>query len=134
MTTEEKVQYWVELSDGDLEVAATMLRGKHYLYVGFMCHQSIEKIFKACYAKSKEDTPPRIHNLAKLAAQSGFYEILSDEQKEFIHQMEPLNIESRYPEYKKSVTQTLDYMKCEVIIEQTKTFLQWTKQTILSPK
>ena len=40
MTTEEKVNYWVELSDYDLETADAMLQTKRYLYVGFMCHQA----------------------------------------------------------------------------------------------
>jgi HEPN domain-containing protein len=58
MTNEEKVRYWIDLSDEDLKTAEVMLNGKRYLYVGFMCHQVIEKIFKAAYAKLKEETPP----------------------------------------------------------------------------
>jgi HEPN domain-containing protein len=89
MTIEEKIQYWVGISDYDMETAVTMLRSKRYLYVGFMCHQVVEKIF---------------------------------------------NIEARYPEYKKNIAQTLNYTKCEAMIEQTKTLQQWIKETILLPK
>ena len=39
MTKEEKIAYWVELSDYDLETAEVMLATKRYLYVAFMCHQ-----------------------------------------------------------------------------------------------
>ena len=42
-----KVQYWIEISDYDLDTAEAMLGSTRYLYVGFMCHQAIEKIFKA---------------------------------------------------------------------------------------
>jgi uncharacterized protein YeeX (DUF496 family) len=42
---EKKINYWIELSDYDLETAEAMLKSKRYLYVGFMCHQTIEKIF-----------------------------------------------------------------------------------------
>jgi len=38
----EKVRYWVELSDYDFDTAIAMLKTGRYLYVGFMCHQSIE--------------------------------------------------------------------------------------------
>jgi len=31
MTTEEKINYWISLSDNDLRVAHTLLKGKHYL-------------------------------------------------------------------------------------------------------
>lgn len=39
--------YWIEIAKYDLETAEAMLKSKRYLYVGFMCHQSIEKILKA---------------------------------------------------------------------------------------
>ena len=103
MTTEEKVRYWIELSDYDLETADAVHQTKRYLYVGFMCHQTIEKIFKAVYSKLKEDTPPFVHKLVYLARQGDFYEHFSDQQKEFIDQLEPLNIKTRYPDYKKEL-------------------------------
>ena len=53
MTNEEKVAYWVDLSEYDIETAMAMQKTKRYLYVGFMCHQAIEKIFKALYSKRK---------------------------------------------------------------------------------
>lgn len=39
----DKVKYWLELADYDYETALAMLESKRYLYVGFMCHQTIEK-------------------------------------------------------------------------------------------
>ena len=44
---DDKVIYWVEMSDYDIETADAMLATGRYLYVGFMCHQTIEKILKA---------------------------------------------------------------------------------------
>ncbi len=44
---DSKIKYWIDLSDYDLDTAEAMLQSKRYLYVGFMCHQSIEKSFKA---------------------------------------------------------------------------------------
>ena len=35
----DKVKYWKELSDYDMETAEVMYRGSRWLYVGFMCHQ-----------------------------------------------------------------------------------------------
>jgi HEPN domain-containing protein len=40
----ERVTYWTEIADYDLETAKAMLASKRYLYVGFMCHQTIEKL------------------------------------------------------------------------------------------
>jgi HEPN domain-containing protein len=134
MTNEEKVQHCINLSDEDLRAGATLFQGGHYLYVGFMCHQVIEKIFKAAYAKLKEDTPPFIHNLVVLAEKSGFDHELSGEQKRFIAALNPLNIEARYTEYKSKIAQQLTPSRCTEILEQTKILQLWIKEKILLRK
>ena len=134
MTTEEKIKHWINISDYDLETAVAILETKRYLYVGFMCHQVIEKIFKAVYFKCKEEVPPYTHDLEYLAVRSGFYETLSEEQQDFIGELNPLNIETRYPEYKKELLKTLTPSICVEILEKTKKLQQWTKEMILSAK
>ena len=57
----DKVTYWIEISDYDLETAQAMFATKRYLYVGFMCHQVIEKMLKA-YWSSVLEQPPNIVN------------------------------------------------------------------------
>ncbi len=64
---DEKVKYWIELSDYDLETALAMLNSRRYLYVGFMCHQTIEKIFKAYLSSLKSEMVPHSHSLSYLA-------------------------------------------------------------------
>jgi HEPN domain-containing protein len=134
MTNEEKVQHWIKISDEDLSAGATLLQGGHYLYVGFMCHQSIEKIFKAAYAKLKEDTPPFMHNLVTLAGKSDFYNDLSDEQKNFIDAVNSLNTEMCYSDYKNELSKALTLSVCTELLEQTKTLQLWIKEKILLKK
>jgi HEPN domain-containing protein len=134
MTTEEKVKYWVKISDEDLKVAKTMLENHYHLYTGFMCHQAIEKIIKAGYEKLKNESPPYIHDLPRLAEISGFYDLFSKEQKLFLNTLNPLNIEARYPDYKEQMAKALTSERCEQIYEQTKQLQQWTKEKILSKK
>ncbi len=67
MTNEEKVKYWTDIANYDIETAKAMLASERYLYVGFMCHQAVEKMLKAYFTKAKEDTSPFIHNLKTLA-------------------------------------------------------------------
>ena len=43
MNIDEKIKYWYELADYDFETAEAMLSSKRYLYVGFMCHQTMKK-------------------------------------------------------------------------------------------
>ena len=134
MTSEEKVKYWVKISDEDLQIAETMLKNQYRLYTGFMCHQSIEKIFKAGYQKLKNETPPYIHNLLRLAELTGFYDLFSDEQKSLMSTLNPLNIEARYPDYKEQIAKSLTKELCEQIFEQTKELQRWTKEKILLEK
>jgi len=131
MTTNDKVIYWTELSDYDFETTIAMLYTGRYLYVGFMCHQVIEKIFKAFYSKLKEEMPPYSHKLAYLAIQGGFYELFNEEQQKFIDQLEPLNIKTRYPDYKKELAKKLTQEKCREIIDNTKILQQWIKEQLL---
>ena len=42
MTIEEKIDYWKEISKYDIDTASVILKGKRFLYVGFMCRKWIE--------------------------------------------------------------------------------------------
>lgn len=127
---ESKVSYWIEISDYDLETAEAMYHSKRYLYVGFMCHQTIEKAFKAYYTKRKAETAPFSHNLSYIARKGGFYDEFSDVQQDFIDQIEPLNIEARYPSYKERLLRSLTDAKCKEIIQETKKLQQWIKEKL----
>lgn len=126
-----KVGYWIEMADYDLITSKSMLTSKRYLYVGFMCHQTIEKILKAAFVyKNPEKQPPYIHNLTKLAKESNLYDKLSDKQKDLIDTLEPLNIEARYPSSKDALLLSLTEERCNKIIEETETFYLWIKQKL----
>ncbi len=68
---DQKLLYWIEISDYDLETARAMLDKRRFLYVGFMCHQSIEKVMKAYWQFKKKTHPPKTHNLAFLFEHTG---------------------------------------------------------------
>ncbi len=127
---DSKIKYWIDLSDYDLDTAEAMLQSRRYLYVGFMCHQSVEKAFKAYYTKLKSETAPYSHSLAYLAKQGDFYENFSEKQKEFIDQTEPLNIEARYPSNKERLLKSLTDEKCLEIIQSTKEIQKWIKERL----
>jgi len=126
----DKVKYWVDLSDYDVDTAEAMLTTKRYLYVGFMTHQSIEKILKAYYVKVHDQTAPFSHNLSYLAKKAELYEHFSEEQKSFVDILEPMNIECRYPSHKERLFQSLTEERCKEILENTKELQQWIKQRL----
>ena len=81
---DDKIKYWIDLSDYDLDTALAMLESRRYLYVGFMCHQTIDQI-------------------------------------------EPLNIEARYPSYKERLLKSMNEQKGREILNETKQLQEWIK-------
>lgn len=120
-----KVEYWIDLARYDMETARAMYSSKRYMYVGFMCHQAIEKALKAYYVKVKNENPPYTHNLTLLAEKSGLYKMMTEAQKDFMDFIEPLNIEARYPTTKDKLLQILTDNKCSELIKQTEEELEW---------
>lgn len=127
----DKVTYWVEIADYDFETANAMLATKRYLYVGFMCHQVIEKMLKAYWSRVLEEPPLKIHHLSRLAAKSGIVHEMSYVQLEFIDKLEPLNIEARYPSYKNQLLKRLTPEYCESLLNKTNELRIWIKDKLL---
>jgi len=123
----EKVKYWLDLSDYDYDTALAMQKSGRYLYVGFMCHQTIEKILKAYYNLNNTEPAPFTHSLSYIAKKAGIYEFFSEEFKNFIDILEPLNIESRYPSHKEKLMKGLTKERCEEILKNTKELQTWIK-------
>ena len=120
-----KVEYWIDTANYDLDTAEAMYQTKRWLYVGFLCHQVIEKMIKAYHADQKQEMPPKIHNLYRLSSDIGLYPMFSSEQQDFLSVLEPLNIEGRYPEYRDKIFKSLSPSKCRELIDQTKQLKEW---------
>jgi HEPN domain-containing protein len=123
-------EYWLDLANYDLETAKAMNTSKRYLYVGFMCHQVIEKALKAYYSSRFKDAPPYTHNLELLAQKAGLYSMLSEQQKNFLDFLEPLNIEARYPTQKDKLLKRMTSEKCADIVSKTENQLQWVMKKL----
>lgn len=123
----DKVKYWTELSDYDMATADAMFRTGRWLYVGFMCHQCIEKVFKAYWCSEKDEPAPYSHNLINLAQSCGLAQLLDEEKRLFVSEIMPLNIEARYPSYKQSISESLSEERCRTLIQRTKDLQEWVK-------
>ena len=95
-----------------------------------MCHQTIEKIIKAYWCSKLEGASPMSHNLINIAQSCGLNAIMSEEQKLFISEIMPLNIESRYPSYKQAIAEGLTKEKCRNLIDKTKSLQIWIKDQL----
>jgi HEPN domain-containing protein len=125
-----KTEYWLELCDDDLLTAKALFQSKRYLHMGFFCHMIAEKALKAVIAHKTNELPPRIHDLVQLASKGEVFGIMSDEQKQLLHELTPLQIEARYPEYKEKIKRTLAPTVCKQLLKQTEEFLCWIKQQL----
>lgn len=125
-----KVAYWIDIADYDLGTAEDLYKSGRWLYVAFMCHQTIEKTLKAFWCATREDDPPYIHHLANLAIRSGLYDQMTEEQQEFIASLMPMNIEARYPEYKQKLAVNLNKTTCRALIDETNQLQQWIKNKL----
>jgi len=126
----DKVAYWLDLSNYDIETAEAMMATRRLLYVGFMCHQTIEKVMKAYWSNVKPEDVPYTHNLAKLAQSSGLISKMDEEQIELITELMPLNIEARYPHYKQELQAKLTLEYCQELLIKTKNLKLWIEKML----
>ena len=125
----DKVKYWLELCDDDLLTAEALLEKGRLLHMGFFCHLIAEKAIKAVIYSQTDEAPPKIHNLITLAEQGGLDD-LSEGQLNLLEQLNPLQIEARYPEHKDMLTTTLSHEKCQKLYDETEEFLCWIKKKL----
>ena len=125
-----KAEYWIELAQYDLDTAKTMLKGRRYLYVGFMCHQVIEKSLKAATWSKVKSEPEYIHSLSRLLAKSGIEAEIPENLQDLIDLLEPMNIEARYPTHKEKILASLTRKRCKEILENTRELFIWIKKQL----
>ena len=88
----DKVTYWIDIANYDLETAEAMYQTGRWLYVAFMCHQAIEKTLKAYWCSTQPEDPPYTHNHKRLASGCGLYDQMTNAQKAFIETITNYNI------------------------------------------
>ena len=123
----DKVAYWLDIAEYDIETAETLYNGGRWLYVAFMCHQAIEKTLKAYWCGTQPEDPPYTHSHLRLANGCGLYDLMDEQQRDFLDTITNYNIEARYPEDKEALSRTLYKQACRQLIDDSKQLLQWIK-------
>ena len=127
----DKVEYWLDLCNDDLRAAKNLFISKDYLWMGFICHQIIEKALKAAIVFKLNDIPPKDHRLLKLSALANLDDDLSEEQILFLSRLSPFQIEARYPSYKEKINAILTENYCAELLKETEEFLCWIKTRLM---
>ena len=63
------------------------------------------------------------HHLVNLAESVGIFDVLSENQRNLLNELNPLNIEARYPEYKERIEKTLTAETSARLFRETEEFL-----------
>lgn len=123
----DRIDYWFKSAKYDLTTARSMFREKRYLYVGFCCHLTIEKILKAYYWKVLQNEPPFTHNLNLLLSITRLSEQITKDDQAFIDELMPLNIKARYPENKERIRKILTSSRSKIILRNTEELYSWIR-------
>ena len=130
----DKVAYWIDIANYDIDTAEAMYQTGRWLYVAFMCHQAIEKTLKAYWCGTQDEDPPYTHHHMRLAEGCGIYDSMDDEQKDFLDTITNYNIEARYPQDKEELARTLTKQTCRNLIDETKQMMRWIQDVLSAAK
>jgi HEPN domain-containing protein len=118
---EKHIAYW---RDGALETwkdVEYLLKGRRIAFTLFAAHLSVEKALKAHVVKKTSKLPPTTHNLIALTNHAGLK--LSQQRMNYLTELNPMNIISRYPG--EIVGRIPSYEETKAIVEHTEDILGW---------
>ncbi len=129
MTIEEHIKYWLDSSENDWLTAKTLLNNSRYDWSLFLGHLVLEKVLKAHYVKTNNNTvPPKTHNLLKLAELAKVE--LSEDKMLFLDEINDFNLEVRYPEYKNEFYKKCDKDFAEGYLKRIEEMNSWLKSLL----
>lgn len=129
MNKEEKYSYWLEMAEYDLETADAMFKSGRYIYVAFMCQQSLEKLSKGLYNYYVKDQVPRVHNISFIIDKVLI--ILNEELEETTYQLfdklSAYYLHGRYPAFKEKISSLIGENEAGVMLKKSKEVFKWLK-------
>ena len=131
-STGKDVKSWVDASRYDLETARALLESRRYLYVLFMCQQSLEKLLKAHLTRRTAAFPPRIHSLARLAELAGVE--LSQDDKALLERLSLYYLQSRYPPEIQALAKQITRSVAMTHMAQTEALWKWLRRQLIQNK
>lgn len=132
MNRYEKFEHWQDIAEYDLGTAEAMLNSGRYVYVVFMCQQSVEKYVKGLYVLGNDDEPPRTHNIKRIFNKISFDFNMSDpaleqEYLQFFKRLHSFYVAERYPSYKEKISASVTVKEAEAVFSKTKETMKWLK-------
>lgn len=98
MTAKDLIKYWITGAENAWTTAEVLFKNKRYSDCLFFTHLALEKIIKGLIVQKTDEQPLPIHDLKKLARQTGLS--LNSKQETDFDEMTTWNISARYDEIK----------------------------------
>jgi HEPN domain-containing protein len=128
INVQEIKKYWLEEALEALNVADHLYEKNDYSYSLFFGHLAIEKLLKGFFVLKKGEHAPYIHNLQRLAEMLDIK--LTDDQTEKLITITRFNLESRYPDQKRSFRKKCTKEFTENELKKIKDIFKWLKSMI----
>ncbi|MHB9012718.1 MAG: HEPN domain-containing protein [Ignavibacteriaceae bacterium] len=125
---DKTIRYWLDSADDDYETMSVLYNNKRYTWSLFIGHLMIEKLLKAYYVQIKEEFPPFIHNLLRLAEMTNIS--VSEEKKVKLVTITAFNIQARYDDYKMSFQKKCTPEFANEWFENLKEIRTWIREQI----
>lgn len=128
MNRSDLVEYWLNSANIDHKAMKHLFEKGDFHWALFMGHLVIEKLLKANFVKAKDNNPPFIHNLSRIAELAGIDATYN--QLDALDTITTFNIRARYDDYKQ-----LFYKKCtleytQYWITEIEEIVKWLKQKL----
>lgn len=128
MKLKEAVNYWVKSAQEDLKTAESLFKAKRYVHCLFFCHLFIEKLLKALIVKNAKDNPLPVHNLRRLAKDSGVK--FTQEQTSLLEEINEFNIRARYNDIKFQFYKKATPMFTKTYFQKSKDLYLWLENQL----
>jgi HEPN domain-containing protein len=116
---------WLRGAEYDIKTAESLLRGRRYVYVIFMCHLAVEKTLKAIVAETSTTPPPRTHNLYRLLELGRIQ--LPEVHETVVAQLNTMSTATRYPEDMATLEAEVTRKVAQTYLIQTQELLTWLR-------
>lgn len=104
----------------------SLFKSKRYIYVVFMCHMSIEKGLKALVRQTTGKTPPKIHDLLRLAEMGGLQP--DEETKALLIDINNMGVVTRYPDDLTRLSRLITRQRAATVLRTTRRIIPWIEE------
>lgn len=126
MDVAEQAREWLEKADRDLQAAISLMEAGLYDNSAFSSQQAAEKALKAQYMFVHKETPPRTHDVGKLAADLNAPVALSSAAEP----MKDDYMASRYPDAVPAINTPYTRQVAQSRLDDARAIVEWVREQV----